>query len=177
MNVANAMREVHNNVPRNVKRTGKTGMAKERMLRAIAFSKAGESKKDSSGSNFVSPNRLYVPPGAESGKCHAAKTVPYKPRPGIAGKDTATPELVGNEREQVVHPGTGSLDGNIKASGFGPSYVGEGIDTVMPVERKMNPIEASRQRNNCTRDQRTNLGRGKASQPTTDAGGSAGHTR
>ncbi len=132
---------------------------------------------DSSGSNYVSRNDLHVDSGAESGKNHASKTVPYKPRPGIAGKGMATPELVGNEREQVVHPGTGSLDGNIKASGFGPSYVGEGIDTVEPVERKMNPVEACRQKNNRTRDMRTNLGRGKASTPTTDAGGSAGHTR
>jgi hypothetical protein len=38
--VASAMEEVHNNVPRNVKATGKTGKAKEAMLRAIAFSKA-----------------------------------------------------------------------------------------------------------------------------------------
>lgn len=37
-----AMREVHTNVPKNVKKTGKTGAAKESMLRAIAFSKAGE---------------------------------------------------------------------------------------------------------------------------------------
>jgi hypothetical protein len=35
-----AMEEVHNNVPRNVKATGKTGNAKEKMLRAVAFSKA-----------------------------------------------------------------------------------------------------------------------------------------
>lgn len=44
MNLASAMREVHKNVPKNVKATGKTGKAKEAMLRAIAFSKAGESK-------------------------------------------------------------------------------------------------------------------------------------
>ena len=37
-----AMEEVHDNVPKNVKKTGKTGAAKEAMLRAIAFSKAGE---------------------------------------------------------------------------------------------------------------------------------------
>jgi len=36
------MEEVHRNVPKNVKATGKTGKAKESMLRAIAFSKAGE---------------------------------------------------------------------------------------------------------------------------------------
>lgn len=40
-----AMREVHKNIPRTVKATGKTGKAKEKMLQAIAFSKAGKSKK------------------------------------------------------------------------------------------------------------------------------------
>lgn len=40
--VESAMEEVHNNVPKNVVATGKTGKAKESMLRAIAFSKAGE---------------------------------------------------------------------------------------------------------------------------------------
>lgn len=35
-----AMREVHNNIPSTVRATGKTGAAKESMLRAIAFSKA-----------------------------------------------------------------------------------------------------------------------------------------
>lgn len=38
--VAAAMEEVHNNIPANVKATGKKGKAKEAMLRAIAFSKA-----------------------------------------------------------------------------------------------------------------------------------------
>jgi hypothetical protein len=33
------MREVHANIPRTVKATGKTGAAKEAMLRAIAFAK------------------------------------------------------------------------------------------------------------------------------------------
>jgi len=40
-----AMREVHTDTPKNVTATGKTGKAKEAMLRAIAFSKAGKSKK------------------------------------------------------------------------------------------------------------------------------------
>lgn len=44
-----AMREVHTNVPKNVEKTGKTGAAKEAMLRAIAFSKAGESKDHNPG--------------------------------------------------------------------------------------------------------------------------------
>jgi hypothetical protein len=35
-----AMREVHNKIPRNVKKTGKKGLAKEKMLEAIAYSKA-----------------------------------------------------------------------------------------------------------------------------------------
>lgn len=39
-----AMKEVHENVPKNVVKTGKTGKAKEKMLQAIAFSKAGQSK-------------------------------------------------------------------------------------------------------------------------------------
>ena len=38
------MSEVHRNVPKNVKATGKTGKAKEAMLRAIAFSKARRGK-------------------------------------------------------------------------------------------------------------------------------------
>lgn len=49
MKLENAMREVHTNVPKNVKATGKTGAAKEAMLRAIAFSKAGESKDHNPG--------------------------------------------------------------------------------------------------------------------------------
>lgn len=44
-----AMKEVHTNVPKNVKKTGKTGAAKEAMLRAIAFSKAGESRDHNPG--------------------------------------------------------------------------------------------------------------------------------
>lgn len=40
-----AMSEVHRDVPKNVKKTGKTGREKEKMLQAIAFSKAGQSRK------------------------------------------------------------------------------------------------------------------------------------
>jgi hypothetical protein len=40
-----AMKEVHSKVPKNVKKTGKTGKAKQSMLAAIAYSKAGLSKK------------------------------------------------------------------------------------------------------------------------------------
>ena len=38
--VAEAMHEVHANVPSTVKATGKTGAAKEKMLTAVALSKA-----------------------------------------------------------------------------------------------------------------------------------------
>lgn len=44
MALESAMREVHSNTPANVTKTGKKGKAKEAMLRAIAFSKAGQSK-------------------------------------------------------------------------------------------------------------------------------------
>jgi hypothetical protein len=126
---------------------------------------------DASGANYVSRNNLHVDSGASSGVNHASKQVPYKARPGIAGKSSPTPELVGNERSQVVHPGTGSLAGDINPVGSGPSYVGENIDTVKAITRELNPVERARQVNNRTRDMRTNLGRGKTSQPTTDAGG------
>jgi len=45
MALESAMREVHSDVPSNVQKTGKKGKAKEAMLRAIAFSKAGQSRK------------------------------------------------------------------------------------------------------------------------------------
>ena len=40
-----AMQEVHRNTPKNVEKTGKKGKAKEAMLRVVAFSKAGQSRK------------------------------------------------------------------------------------------------------------------------------------
>lgn len=74
-----AMREVHKNVPANVKKTGKTGAAKEAMLRAIAFSKAGESRDKNPGNPghkhpFAVSQSYDVYGGhagdAESGVCH-----------------------------------------------------------------------------------------------------------
>jgi hypothetical protein len=44
--VAEAFREVHANVPSTVKATGKTGAAKEKMLTAVALSKAREAGAD-----------------------------------------------------------------------------------------------------------------------------------
>lgn len=45
MPVSEAMKEVFTNVPENVKKTGKTGEAKRKMMVAIAMSKAGKSRK------------------------------------------------------------------------------------------------------------------------------------
>jgi hypothetical protein len=45
MKTAEAFHEVFHKVPRNVKKTGKTGAAKRKMMIAIALSKAGKSKK------------------------------------------------------------------------------------------------------------------------------------
>ena len=126
------------------------------------------SQPDASGANYVSRNDLHVGAGASSGVTHSSTRVPYKARPGIGGKSEPTPELVGGETAQVAHPGTGSLSSNISPTGFGPSYVGEDIDTVKVVDRQMNPVERKRQLNNRTRDQRTNLGRGKPAVPEID---------
>ena len=43
--IQQAFREVYANVPKNVTATGKTGKAKQKMMAAIAFSKAGRDKK------------------------------------------------------------------------------------------------------------------------------------
>ena len=119
---------------------------------------------DASGANYVSPNELYVPPGASSGVTHASERVSYKPRPGIAGKSEATSVLVGNDKAQVDKPETGARV-NLSPNGFGPSYQGENVMTVAPVTRTLNPVERARQANNRTRDMRTNLGRGVPAVP------------
>lgn len=121
---------------------------------------------DSSGSNYVSRNDLHVDAGASSGVSHSSERVPYKARPCLSGTvEQLTPELLGNEQSQVNKPETGAKV-NLKPEGPGPSYPGEGIDTVKAVAREMNPVERARQENNRTRDMRTNLGRGKPAQPT-----------
>lgn len=97
-------------------------------------------------------SRSHLDAGTKSGANRASEQVPYKARPGIQGRSEASPVLV-------------QADG---PEGFGPSYVGEGIDKVMPVNRELNAVERARQKNNRTRDMRTNLGRGKPSQPITD---------
>jgi hypothetical protein len=149
------------NLKVKIKATGK---------KAQQLLQAANSMPDASGANYVSRNDLHLDPGTKSGTNRASQRVPYKARPGIQGKSTATPELVGNERAQVNKPETGAKVA-LKPEGFGPSYVGEDFDCVKPVERELNLAERARQKNNRTRDMRTNLGRGKPSQPTTDAGG------
>src|SRR5579859_4007381 len=91
--------------------------------KAAQLAQVVSSMPDASGSNYVSRNDLHLDGGTTSGKNRASERVSYKARPGWAGKSASTPELVGNNREQVVHPGTGSLDGNINPVGFGPSCV------------------------------------------------------
>jgi hypothetical protein len=50
--VDEAMSEVHRNVPKTVKATGKTGAAKEKMLQAVALSKA-----EAQGADIPKPKR------------------------------------------------------------------------------------------------------------------------
>ena len=45
MSLDTAMSEVHRNIPKSVTKTGKTGREKQKMLAAIAYSKAGQSRK------------------------------------------------------------------------------------------------------------------------------------
>ena len=122
--------------------------------RRIASVLHGGATPDASGSNYVSPNKLYVPSGASSGQRGASERVPYKSVPGATAGSTPTEPVIGNSSSQVNGP-----------EGFGPSCT-DGIDTVKAVTRTQNPVEAARQKNNRTRDMRTNLGRGKQSQPT-----------
>ena len=49
MSESAAFHEVFTNVPKNVKKTGKKGAAKRKMMIAIALSKAGKSKKNQYG--------------------------------------------------------------------------------------------------------------------------------
>jgi len=142
-----------------------SGKKAQQLVQAVS------SMPDASGANYISRNDLHLDAGTTSGKNRASQRVPYKARPGIQGKSTDTPELKGNEREQVVTTETGSRADALNPVGFGPSYVGENINTVKPINRELNLVERARQLNNRTRDMRTNLGRGKPSQPTTDAGG------
>jgi hypothetical protein len=141
-------------------------VAKGKHARDLAQTLAG--MPDSSGANFVSRNDLHLDSGVSSGVNHASRQVPYRARPGIAGKSDATPELKGTATAQANVPETGSHDGPAMGAGPGPSYVGEGIDTVKPITREINPIEKARMANNKTRDARTNLGRGKAGVPSVE---------
>jgi len=81
--IAAAFHEVHAKTPKTVKATGKTGAAKQRMLTAIALSKAraaGAKVPDKSGANYVSRNDLAVPPGATQTikRTKGSERVPYK---------------------------------------------------------------------------------------------------
>src|SRR5208282_1457223 len=91
--IAAAFHEVHAKTPKTVKATGKTGAAKQKMLTAIALSKAraaGAKVPDKSGSNYVSRNDLAVPPGATQtvSRTKGSERVPYK-KVELAGSDPA----------------------------------------------------------------------------------------
>lgn len=125
------------------------------------------SQPDASGANYVSRNALHVDAGASSGVPHGSERVPYKSRDDLSGNVAPTPELKGTSTAQSDQPETGSKV-NLRTDGPGPSFITEGIDTVKPVAREMNPVERKRQENNRTRDMRTNLGRGKPAVPEID---------
>lgn len=177
--VANAFHEVYHDVPKNVKATGKTGVAKRKMMTAIALSKAraaGASIPDASGSNFVSPNDLHIPEGvtgqgtkswkrgsskvAPTGQCEAGKN----PQ-GL--HDYPTHEQYVNDRFPALHMGEAQVRHEIE------------METVKPVDwrKQINPVEQVRQRSNQTRDMRTNLGRGKAGIPSIEEENNVQETR
>ena len=104
--------------------------------------KEGADIPDSSGANYVSRNELHVQTQSAKGR-----TVPYR---GVKG-------LSGESQETTVIKATSQSE----PTGFGPSSTGDGIDCVQEVARVMNPVERARQKNNRTRDMRSNLGRGK----------------
>lgn len=153
--IANAFREVHANVPKNVVATGKTGPAKQKMLTAIALSKArkaGASIPDSSGSNYVSPNKLYVSAGVTG-----QGTMKWT-RGSERVKPTGQSDFLKNPQGLHDYP----THDEYCADRFPDSYTE--LASVKPVEARMkiNPVEQLRQDNNKTRDMRTNLGRGKS---------------
>ena len=79
-----AMREVHENIPKNVTKTGKKGAAKEAMLRAIAFSKSGESKYPSMArGGIVSATGPFM--------VHAGEVVSAAPGKSMLGKPVQAP--------------------------------------------------------------------------------------
>lgn len=65
--LSRAFHEVYENVPKNVKKTGKTGEAKNKMLQAIAFSKARSMKEGGvvkeTGLHLLHKNEVVIPAG------------------------------------------------------------------------------------------------------------------
>lgn len=74
--VAAAFHEVNSNEPESVKKSGKTGKAKRKMMTAIALSKARAA--GAHVPNYVSRDELHMEAGASSGICHASERVPHK---------------------------------------------------------------------------------------------------
>jgi hypothetical protein len=173
--VAAAFHEVHTNPPAIVAKTRRKsgpGQARKQEV-AIALSKAraaGASIPGPSGANYVSRDELHVPPGARqtwqrggktvapSGQCDAGKN------PSDLHNYPTTAEYVA-DRFPDVHYGDAQVSHEIK------------METVEHVKRPMNSVEQIRQRNNQARDFRTNLGRGKAAQPTVGESGDVVESR
>lgn len=161
-----AFSEVMHNTPSIVKQTARKEGAKQAHKQEVAIAlskarKAGASVPDKSGSNYVSNNDLTIPKGVTgqgttkwtrggqhvkpSGQCDAGKNAQ-----GL--HDYPTHDQYVADRFPAVHMGDEQVRHEIE------------IETVKPVEwrKKINPTEQTRQRNNQTRDMRTNLGRGKS---------------
>jgi hypothetical protein len=77
--VSEAFHEVYENVPKSVKKTGKTGKAKQKMMTAIALSKARQA-----GADIPSMARGGIVPATGVYQVHRGETiVPAGNPPGI----------------------------------------------------------------------------------------------
>lgn len=173
-----AFHEVKHDVPAIVKHTARTEGAKQahRQSVAIALSKARKAGADvpgASGANYVSRDELFIPEGARtSGWKRGGSTVPYKIAPH-EGEGTPTGKLgttatLYTSEGLATHKSSGvptaeciSVGKQIDALEGVQTNLGGDLQSLRPVNRVMNPIEAIRKRNNAVRDARTNLGRGK----------------
>lgn len=173
--VAAAFYEVHANTPAIVKQTiKKSGKAQgEKQRVAIALSKArgaGASIPGPSGANYVSRDDLHVPSGARQTWKRGGSTVAPSGQCN-AGKNPSNLHNYPTTEQYIAHRFPDTHDGE--------AQVAHEIDceTVKPVDRTMNPVEQTRQHSNQARDRRTNLGRGKPSQPTIGESGNVTESR
>lgn len=168
--VAAAFHEVKENPPKVLAKTRrKSGAALANRQRvAIALSKArkaGASIPDASGANFVSQNDLHIPAGVTGQGKDTWKRGSERVAPSGQEASFKNPQDLHNyptndqyrsDRFPSLHLGQAQIDHQLD------------MMTVKRIERKMNPVEQVRQRNNQARDSRTNLGRGKAGMPVAE---------